>query len=42
LSTDAGLQVTDRRRVIELLTRDGSFEVPEAAPARRPVKRRAA
>jgi hypothetical protein len=42
LSTDAGLQVTDRRRVIELLTRDGSFEVPEAAPTRRPVKRRAA
>jgi hypothetical protein len=42
LSTDAGLHVTDRRRVIELLTRDGSFEVPEAAPTRRPVKRRAA
>jgi hypothetical protein len=42
LSTDAGLQVTDRRRVIELLTRDGSFEVPEATPTRRPVKRRAA
>ena len=42
LSTDAGLQVTDRRRVVELLTRDGSFEVPEAAPTRRPVKRRAA
>jgi hypothetical protein len=42
LSADAGLQVTDRRRVVESLTRDGSFEIPEAAPTRRPVKRRAA
>src|SRR5215210_8994348 len=41
LSADAGLQVTDRRRVVESLTRDGSFEAPQAVPTRRPVKRRA-
>jgi hypothetical protein len=42
LSVDAGLQAADRQRVVELLTRDGSFEAPQAAPRRRPVKRRAA
>jgi hypothetical protein len=42
LSADAGLQAADRQRVVELLTQDGIFEVPQAAPARRPVKRRAA
>jgi hypothetical protein len=42
LSVDAGLQAADRQRVVELLTRDGSFEVPQVAPTRRPVKRRAA
>jgi len=42
LSADAGLQVADRQRIVELLTRDGSFEAPQAAPTRRPVKRRAA
>src|SRR5215207_2007903 len=42
LPTDAGLQAADRQRVVELLTRDGSFEVPQAGPTRRPVKRRAA
>ncbi len=42
LPADAGLQATDRQRVVEVLTRDGSFEVPQAAPTRRPVKRRAA
>ena len=42
LPADAGLQSTDRQRVVELLTRDGSFEAPQAAPTRRPVKRRAA
>ena len=42
LPADAGLQATDRQRVVELLTRDGSFEAPQAAPTRRPVKRRAA
>jgi hypothetical protein len=42
LSTDSGLQAADRQRIVELLTRDGSFEAPQAAPRRRPVKRRAA
>jgi hypothetical protein len=42
LAVDARLQSADRQRVVELLTRDGSFEAPQAAPTRRPVKRRAA
>ena len=42
LAADAGLQAADRQRAVELLTRDGSFEAPQAAPTRRPVKRRAA
>jgi hypothetical protein len=42
LPADTGLQMTERQRVVELLTRDGSFEIPQAAPTRRPVKRRAA
>jgi len=42
LPADSGFQVVDRQRVVEILTRDGSFEVPQAAPTRRPVKRRAA
>jgi hypothetical protein len=42
LAVDAGLQAVDRQRVVEILTREGSFEVPQAAPTRRPVKRRAA
>jgi len=42
LPADLGLQTVDRQRIVELMTRDGSFEVPQAAPTRRPVKRRAA
>ena len=42
LSADAGLPSVDRQRIVELLTRDGAFEVPQAVPTRRPVKRRAA
>jgi hypothetical protein len=42
LPADAGLQAAERQRVVELLTRDGSYEAPQAAPRRRPVKRRAA
>jgi hypothetical protein len=42
LPADAGLQSAVRQRVVEVLTRDGSFEAPQAAPTRRPVKRRAA
>ena len=42
LSGDPGLQVADRQRIVELLTRDGAFEVPQVTPPRRPVKRRAA
>jgi hypothetical protein len=42
LAPGAGLQAVDRQRVVEMLIRDGSFEAPQAAPTRRPVKRRAA
>jgi hypothetical protein len=42
LSGNADLQAAERQRVVELLTRDGAFEVPQARPTRRPVKRRAA
>jgi hypothetical protein len=42
LPVDAGLQAANRQRVVDLLTRDGSFEAPQAEPTRRPVKRRAA
>jgi hypothetical protein len=42
LPAEAPLQAVDRQRVVELLTRDGSFEIPHVAPTRRPVKRRAA
>src|SRR5688572_8918482 len=42
LPVDSSLQSADRQRIVEVLTRDGSFEVPQAAPTRRPVKRRAA
>jgi hypothetical protein len=42
LSIDAGLQAAERQRVVDLLTRDGGFEVPQPTPTRRPVKRRAA
>ena len=42
LPADAGLPGAERQRVVELLTRDGAFEVPLVAPTRRPVKRRAA
>jgi hypothetical protein len=42
LPVDAGLQAVDRQRLVETLTRDGSFEAPQVAPRRRPVKRRAA
>jgi hypothetical protein len=42
MSADSGLQAADRQRIVELLTQGGSFEAPQAAPTRRPVKRRAA
>jgi hypothetical protein len=42
VSMDQGMQAAERQRVVELLTRNGSFEAPQAAPTRRPVKRRAA
>ena len=42
LPADASLQAVDRQRTVELLTRKGAFEVPQAVPTRRPVKRRAA
>ena len=42
LPADSRFQPADRQRIVELLTRDGAFEAPPVAPARRPVKRRAA
>ena len=42
LPTDPSFQSADRQRAVELLTRDGAYEVPQATPVRRPVKRRAA
>jgi len=42
LPADAELQTVVRQRLVELLTQEGSFEAPQAAPTRRPVKRRAA
>jgi hypothetical protein len=42
LPVDRSLQPAERQRLIEVLTRDGTFEEPQAAPTRRPVKRRAA
>ena len=42
LPADSGLQGPNRQRIVELLIQEGSFEAPQAAPTRRPVKRRAA
>jgi hypothetical protein len=42
LPTAAGLQTAERQRLVELMTRDGTFEMPQVVPTRRPVKRRAA
>jgi hypothetical protein len=42
LPADATLQPAERQQLVDVLTRGGAFEAPEAAPTRRPVKRRAA
>ena len=42
LPADPSLQSAERQRLLELLLREGSFELPQVAPTRRPVKRRAA
>jgi hypothetical protein len=42
LPADPSLQSAERQRLLDLLLRDGAFEAPQAAPTRRPVKRRAA
>jgi len=42
LPSDSTLQSSERQRLVEILTRDGNFEVPVAVPTRRPVKRKAA
>jgi len=42
LPADPTLQSAERQRLLELLLREGSFELPQATPTRRPVKRRAA
>ena len=36
------LQPAERQRLVDVLTEEGTFETPQAAPTRRPVKRRAA
>jgi hypothetical protein len=36
------LQPAERQRLVEVLTAEGTFETPQSAPTRRPVKRRAA
>lgn len=36
------LQPAERQRLIEIITAEGTYETPQAAPTRRPVKRRAA
>jgi hypothetical protein len=41
LPGNSKLQVPERQRVVDLLTRDGAFASPQVAPTRRPVKRRA-
>jgi hypothetical protein len=42
LPAESALQLGERQRIVELLSRDGAIEAPPAAPVRRPVKRRAA
>jgi hypothetical protein len=42
LPSDSSLQSGERQRLVEILTRDGNFEVPVSTPTRRPVKRKAA
>jgi hypothetical protein len=42
LPGDAGFRTQDRQAVVEALTEEGAFEAPQAAPTRRPVKRRVA
>lgn len=42
LPADPRLQPAERQRIVELLTRDGAFEAPQAVATRRPVKRKAA
>lgn len=42
LPSDASFRTQDRQAVVEALTQEGTFEMPQAAPTRRPVKRRVA
>ena len=42
LPAQPALQPAERQRLVEIITADGTFEAPQAAPTRRPVKRRAA
>jgi hypothetical protein len=42
LPGDSSLQSVERQRLIDILIRDGNFDVPLVAPTRRPVKRKAA
>jgi hypothetical protein len=42
LPADTTLQSAERQQLVEVLTRNGAYDTPEAAPTRRPVKRRAA
>ena len=42
LPADSSLQPAERQRIVDVLTSEGTFDVPVAPPTRRPVKRRAA
>ena len=42
LPADPSFHSAERQRLLDLLLREGSFEAPQVAPTRRPVKRRAA
>lgn len=42
LPADPGLRTIDRQEIIDALIAEGAFEAPQAAPTRRPVKRRVA
>lgn len=42
LPADPDLRTTDRQKIVDALIEEGEFEAPQAAPTRRPVKRRVA
>jgi hypothetical protein len=42
LPADSSLQPVERQRLVDVVVQNGTFEVPQVTPTRRPVKRRAA